>query len=157
MKRVLLVGRVAFAVEKDDQQDRPNRSSNKFGKLLINLMCQNFRNFIIQITDFINSEWGQSIMLVKTTEIRLRKLWKMLLDLNSKVILIMNRVSIVKTLLSIFQYQYVRIVGGWAVVVAHCQLCIEKTKIKKKEAGNGPFFLKKRILLGEGLQSKYCN
>ena len=22
----------------------------------------------------------------------------------------------------------------------YCQLCIEKTKIKKKEAGNGPFF-----------------
>ena len=25
----------------------------------------------------------------------------------------------------------------------YCQLCVEKTKIKKKEAGHGPFFLKK--------------
>ena len=25
----------------------------------------------------------------------------------------------------------------------YCQLCIEKTKNKEKEAGNGPFFLKK--------------
>ena len=29
----------------------------------------------------------------------------------------------------------------------YCQLCIEKTKNKEKGAGNGPFFLKKNMLL----------
>ena len=28
-------------------------------------------------------------------------------------------------------------------IIVYCQLCIEKTKNKEKEAGNGPFFLKK--------------
>ena len=32
----------------------------------------------------------------------------------------------------------------WTFV--YCQLCIEKTKNKEKEAGNGPFFLKKKEL-----------
>ena len=30
------------------------------------------------------------------------------------------------------------------LTIVYCQLCIEKTKIKKKEAGDGPFFKKKQ-------------
>ena len=33
----------------------------------------------------------------------------------------------------------------YRTIIIHCQLyCIEKTKIKEKEAGNGPFFKNKK-------------
>ena len=32
------------------------------------------------------------------------------------------------------------VIGKIYGTFVYCQLCIEKTKIKKKEAGNGPFF-----------------
>ena len=36
----------------------------------------------------------------------------------------------------------------------YCQLCIEKMKIEKKEAGNGPFKKKKEEMVT--FQPKYC-